>query len=167
MDEGIDMRTAFHLGGGVEFAFSDQFSVQTEFLYFAIGYKFTYESAGIMFTKEIPLITVNQTYKFDYISIPFMAKYYVAEGFSLQASPQIAFLLAANVETEIEGESETDDIKDNLESVDFGLGLGYKMESGLFADARYVLGLSNLAKDDDEGFSVKNGVIQISISYMF
>jgi len=169
MNDAIDMRTAFHLGGVVEFAFTDQFALQTELLYSAKGYKFSFVSSYIMITRSVPETTINQTYKFDYINIPIMAKYYVAEGFSLQAGPQFGFLIAANVETEIEGNTETDDFKDNIESFDFGLGfgLGYKMENGIFADARYVLGLSNLAKEAEGDFTVKNGIIQVSIGYMF
>ena len=66
----------------------------------------------------------NLTLKIDYLSILILAKYYIAEGFSLQASPQVGFLLADNLETEFDGETETDDFKDYVTSLDFWLGLG-------------------------------------------
>ncbi len=167
MNDAIEMRTAFHFGAVGEYAFSDQFSIQAELLYNAVGYK--YSDDYNMAQKQASIATVDQTFKIDYLSIPILAKYYVADGFSLQAGPQVGFLLAANVELELDGETETNDFKDNMESLDFGLGFGfgYKIETGLFADARYVLGLANLAKDEGEDFTVKNNVIQVSVGYMF
>jgi len=97
-----------------------------------------------------------------------MAKYYVADGFSLEAGPQIGLL----VSTTDEYEDEEDDIKDFLKSTDFGInfGLGYKLESGLNFTARYNIGLSdNLDADDFEtdGAEYKNSVIQFSVGYFF
>jgi hypothetical protein len=97
-----------------------------------------------------------------------MAKYYVTEGLSIEAGPQIGFLLSATDEYE----DEEDDIDEFLKSTDFGLnlGLGYKLDSGLFFNARYNLGLSdNLDADEFEtdGAEYKNSVIQISVGYFF
>ena len=62
-----------------------------------------------------------------------MAKYYVAEGFSLEAGPQIGFLMSAKMKAESGGDSEEIDVKDDLKSIDFGInfGAGYKLENGL------------------------------------
>ncbi len=153
MDDYADMRTAFHVGGIADVSISDKFSIQTELLYSSVGAKWSDDD------YENDLIT-------DYLTIPFLAKYYVAEGFSLQVGPQVGFLISAKVK----GDDEDDDIKDDLESIDFGLGFGaaYKLESGLFFDARYVLGLSNTWTTDIIGDeTAKNNVIQVSIGYMF
>ena len=110
-----------------------------------------------------------------------MAKFYVAEGFSLEAGPQIGFLLSSKLDYEGVGpgysESSTEDLKDFTKGIDFGLnfGLGYKMESGLNFGARYNLGLSNfwdLPSDIDPEFGIsdfknKNSVIQLSVGYFF
>jgi hypothetical protein len=95
-----------------------------------------------------------------------MAKYYVAEGFSIEAGPQVGFLMSAKAKAE----GEEEDLKDFVKGIDFGfnLGLGYKMESGLNFAARYNLGLSNI--NDGEGsddFKNQNSVMQVSVGYMF
>jgi len=102
-----------------------------------------------------------------------MAKYYVAEGFSIEAGPQVGFLMSANAEYEASGggesESDDEDVKDDFKGIDFGfgIGVGYKMDSGLNFAARYSLGLSNIAEDDEDDFSIQNNVMQISVGYMF
>lgn len=150
--EGADMRTAFHVGILSELMFGDKLAIQPEILYSSQGYKVEEE---IMGRKH------ELNYNYSYINIPVMAKYYVTEGLNLQAGPQIGFLMSAK-----ETESDTD-IKDSLKSIDFGvnLGLGYKLANGIFFDARYNLGLSNINDLGDN--KVHNGVIQISAGYSF
>ena len=150
--------TAFHIGAVAEFEISDQFSFQPELVYSIQGAAYETELLGTTFEgKEV----------LSYLNIPLMAKYYVAEGFSLQAGPQIGFLMSAKSEFG----DEDDDIKDDTKGVDFalGFGAGYKMDSGLFFDARYNLGLSDLVdeRDDDDDNRVKNSVISLSVGYSF
>ncbi len=95
-----------------------------------------------------------------------MAKYYVADGFSIEAGPQVGFLMSAKVKAE----GEEEDIKDSVKGIDFGanLGIGYKLESGLNFGARYNLGLSNLNDgEDSDDFKWNNSVIQVSVGYFF
>ena len=163
----LDGRTSFHVGGVVEIVISEKFSVQPELLYSAQGAKSTFEDS---FEKE------ETTIKLDYINIPIMAKYYVTEGFSVEAGPQIGFLISSEAEydyTDKEdpefNESGTEDLKDEIKSTDFGLnlGLGYKMDSGLNFGARYNLGLSDLWDVDNGGIKNQNSVIQVSVGFMF
>ena len=100
----------------------------------------------------------------NYINLPLMAKYEVADGFRLVAGPQIGFLMSAKF---TDGDNSTD-IKDGFKSVDFGLGLGaeYELESGLFFDARYNLGLTSL-DDSSANADVKNAVFQIGVGFVF
>ena len=140
----VDGRTSFHIGGVAEIVISDKFSFQPELLYSAQGAKDTYEDE---FEKE------ESTLMLGYINIPLMAKFYVADGFSLEAGPQVGFLLNAEAENDYTdkedpefNESTTVDVKEFASGIDFGvnLGLGYKLESGLNFGARYNLGLSNI-----------------------
>ena len=145
----FDSRTSFHLGILSEIEISEMFSFQPELLYSSQGIK------DDIFDEKI---------KLDYMNIPLMGKYYISEGISLEAGPQIGFLLSAK--SDIDGEEE--DIKDSLKGIDFGLnfGLGYKMNCGLSFGARYNIGLSNFNNEDGLG-SVKNSVFQISVGYFF
>jgi long-subunit fatty acid transport protein len=148
-------RTSFHLGAVAEIMVSDMFAVQPELIYSSQG-------------SDYDESEFSGTVKLDYLNIPVMAKYYVAEGFSVEAGPQVGFLLSAKDDY---GDGE-EDIKDFVKGTDFGvnLGLGYKMENGLNFGARYNLGLSDNLDVDDfeaEGAEYKNSVIQISVGYFF
>jgi|SRR5690606_13034398 len=170
--DGMDGRTSFHVGGVAEIKFSEKFSFQPELLYSSQGSKFeeSESAGGISYSYEEKL-------KLDYINIPLMAKYYVAEGFSLEAGPQVGFLVSANGEYEEvisgggmdESDSGDADVKEFYKGIDFGvnIGVGYKMESGLNFGARYNLGLSDI--NDVEGYDGKNqnNVIQVSVGFMF
>ncbi len=151
INDHVSMRTAFHVGGVADVSITDQFSIQPELIYSSVGAKSDIDGG------DFDIIT-------DYLSIPFLAKYNVANGFSLLAGPQAGFLLNAK----IKAEDEEEDFKDEMESIDFGLGFGlaYKLDAGLSFDARYVLGLSNAWADTGDD-TIKNNVIQFSIGYMF
>ena len=153
--EGSSGRTSFHVGGAVEIEVSDKFSIQPELVYSAQGMKFEQEG-------------VDLTMKLDYLNVPLMAKYYVAEGFSLEIGPQIGFNLSAKAKGEQGGVSATTDLEE-ISSIDFGanFGFGYKLDSGLNFGARYNLGLSNVIDSDNTNESSKNGVFQVSVGYNF
>jgi len=165
LTDDLDSRTSLHIGVMAEFEISDKFSFQPELLYSGQGAKYSESESGYSY---------ESTTKLDYLNIPLMAKYYVAEGFSLEAGPQVGFLLSAKDEWEDNFDGDTDsgsdDIKEDVSSIDFGLnfGVGYKLDSGLNFGARYNLGLSNLIDDTDElDFKWNNSVIQISVGYFF
>jgi len=154
----LDMRTSLHVGVVAEIVISETFSFQPELLYSAQGAKESIEN-------------VDLTFKVDYLNLPLMAKFYVGEGFSLEAGPQIGFLLSSKFEGEEDGNSMSVDMKDYLKGIDFGLnlGLGYKLESGLNFGARYNFGFSDL-NDSEEEFgtsSIKNSVIQAYVGFFF
>ena len=171
----LDGRTSFHVGVVAEIAISDKFSVQPELLYSSQG-----ATSEDSYTEEGFNVKEEVTVKLDYINLPIIAKYYVADGFSIEAGPQIGFLMNSELEIDLtasgegisEDFSETEDLKDYVKGIDVGLnfGLGYKMESGLNFSARYNLGLSD-GNDDPEFFesdsALKNNVIQISVGYFF
>lgn len=151
--EGAEMRTSFHLGLVGEIPMSDQFYFGPEVLYSSQGAEF---SDG----------EFDGALKLDYIQVPLMARYYIAEGFSIEAGPQIGFLISSEVE--IDGISvDADEI---MKGFDYGVnfGLGYKLTSGIFVQGRYNLGLANVFETEDmENEKVKNSVIQFSLGYMF
>lgn len=130
-----DGATGFYVGALVDLPVSGNFHVQPEVLYSAEGA----DDAGI-----------------DYIRIPIMAKYYVMEGLSLQAGPEVAFKVSAD-----------DGTDEATKSTDFGLGAGaaYELPMGLFFDVRYNLGLSDISEVD--GFEIKNTGFQVGAGFRF
>ena len=164
----LSTRTSLHAGAIAEIIISDEFSFQPELLYSSQGAKSDR-------SEILDDATFRYSYvKLEYINVPLMAKFYVVEGLSLQAGPQVGFLITADREFEktVNGETETgaEDIIDKIKGIDFGLnfGLGYQLASGIFLDARYNLGLSYI--NDFEGadeLKNQNQVIQVSVGYLF
>ncbi|PHK29512.1 hypothetical protein VF13_40135 [Nostoc linckia z16] len=143
--------TGFHVGALAELKVSEMFSVQPEVLFSMQGAKF--EFAG-----------QSADWKLNYINVPIMAKYYVIEGLSIEAGPQIGFLMSADAEGE--------DVKDAYKSIDFGIagGLAYDLEMGVFFQARYYAGISNIADIPDgsnSDYKETNNVFSVSVGYKF
>lgn len=171
-------RAGLHIGGLVELKLTDKFSIQPELLYSMQGVQdeYSYTEFGVTVKEETKT-------KLDYLTLPIMAKYYIVEGFSVEAGPQIGFLLNAENENEYsaggETETETVDVKDNFKSVDFGfnVGAGYELPMGLFFNARYNMGLSKIGEEYSETVGgttitveapdVRNSVFQLSVGYKF
>ncbi|WP_299436042.1 porin family protein [uncultured Aquimarina sp.] len=150
--DGTDARVRVHLGVVVEYPISSKFFLQGELLYSAQGYK-------------LDVADQEQKISLNYISLPIIAKIYVTESISLETGPQ--FGLLANVGNE--DIADDDPFFDSFNSFDisWGVGAGYKLESGLFFQLRYNLGLSNINDTSIIDVTNQNSVAQLSIGYLF
>lgn len=139
-----DMITRMHAAVTADIALSDSFSIQPEVMYSAEGAK---QAGG-----------GNGELKMNYLRIPLMVKFYVSEGFSIDAGPQVGFLVSAEDEA-------GNDLKDAYESTDFGFNIGstYLMDSGVNFSVRYNIGITDVV----DGSDAKNGVFQLSLGYVF
>lgn len=142
--KGIEGVTSFNFGVLSEIPISDKFSFQPELMYSGQGYSFNHNTIAL-----------------SYLNIPLMGKYYLTKGFSVEAGPQIGFLLAAK--------NEKTNVKDSFNTFDFGVnfGLGYKLDNGLNFGVRYNLGLTDINNVDNSSIKNKNGVFQVSVGYFF
>lgn len=169
--EDADGRTGFHLGAIVEIPVSEKFSIQPEVMYSQQGLQ-SEDNNGNSRSENI--------LKLDYINVPVLAKYYITEGFSVEAGPQFGFLTKAESEFEssetiggVTVESEgTLDIEDEIAGFDMGaaIGAGYELNSGLFFQARYIIGLSNVDDSDEGGLfedDLTNSNLQLSVGFKF
>lgn len=159
--DNTEMKTGFHVGAVTEIKFNEKFSIQPEVVYSAQGAKNT---------ATVPVLgEVKSTWNNDYINIPIMAKYYIVDGFSVEAGPQVGFLVKSEAKIENGNSSVKDDTKDDFKSTDFGLGFGlaYDLPVGMFVNARYNLGLSDIRNNTSSGDAIKNNVIQVGIGYKF
>lgn len=147
-----DFRTGFHAGLLEHVHINKTFAIQPELLYSSQG-------------DESTLIGVNTAIKrrLNYISLPIIVQYMFDNGFRLEAGPQIGFLIKA----ESKFGAGSANIKDGIESTDFGLaaGIGYLGKSGLGIDGRYVFGLSNIDKSNT--VTSHSNVAQFGLFYMF
>ncbi len=141
----IGWTTDFNLGVMAEIKISEKFSFQPELIYSGQGFGSSDSAEG--------------TIALNYLNVPLIGKYYVTEKLSLEAGPQIGFLISTK--------GGTQDYEDLIKATDFGvnLGLGYKLDNGLNFGLRYNLGLSNIS--DVSGTTNRNGVLQLSVGYFF
>ena len=123
---------------------------------------------------------VKQT--LNYVNVPIALKYEIFDGFTLQAGPQVGFLVSANAKVEgtttVEGfgsesiDTEVDN-KDDFKSIDFSAfgGVGYELPMGLFFQARYTAGISSVLEDseelDDVDAQTTNTVLSLSVGFKF
>jgi opacity protein-like surface antigen len=137
--EGI---TSYHAGLVAELKLLEKFSIQPELLYSTQGA--TYKNAISEFKNEM-----------GYIAIPVMAKIYMTKSLSLELGPQASFLVSNKKEFDAA----------DPKTFDFSLnaGLGLKVVGGLFVQARYGIGLTEISEQAD----FKNSVFQLSAGYMF
>jgi opacity protein-like surface antigen len=146
-----DSKVGFQVGAFGEFKISEKFAIQPELLFSNLGAKET-------------VIGIKRTYNFNYIVVPVMAKYYVANKFALEAGPQIGFLTSAKLKVD----GQTRDIKELFNSTDFGLniGAGYDVAEKINIGLRYTIGLSNIEKDSGDSKS-GNGNFALAVGYKF
>jgi len=163
------MKVGFHIGGFMEYKVSEKFVLQPELLFSTQGAKYKDDQVGEGFS-----VAGETNIKLSYLNLPIMAKYYVTNKFSFEAGPQIGVLLSAKNEYGYTGtiqgvpvsESGEIDIKDDLNSIDFGInfGAGYDFNDKISVGLRYNLGLSEIS---EYYYFDKNSVFQLSLGYKF
>lgn len=137
--DGFNGLTSYHVGAILELNVFENFSVQPELLYSSQGAK----SDGF------------DDVKLDYVTVPVLAKFYlVTDKLSLEAGPQFSFLVNDNLDNTVE-----------TKDFDFAVagGLGFDFTKNIFAQARYVVGLTDTTKDAE----IKNSIIQLSLGFKF
>ncbi len=150
-----DPKIGFHFGLTNDFKLTDNLTFRPGLLYSAKGGKLSLDFLGQ--TEEIEA-------SYNYLDIPLSFIYNFTKedsGFFAEAGPYVGFLLSAK--------SEDEDIKDEFNSLDFGLniGLGYDL-GNIVVGANYGFGLANIAKTEDgDDATAKNKNISIYAMYQF
>lgn len=121
--------SGFYIGGFADVTISEKFHVQPELLYVSVS-------------------DANQ------IQLPILAKYAIADKFSLLAGPQLGFLM---------------DAEDGMKSFNYGIDLGaaYDINDQFMVEARYDLGLANLMEGGDSDNSFKLSGFYVGVGYKF
>lgn len=148
-----DSRTSFYLGLLAEAPLSDHVSLQPEVYYSAQGFDITDEPD-----------TPGAQFQVDYIQVPVLLKFYIADGLNIQAGPQFGFKVNEEIDfdpTEDGGDFDTDSI--NGFDLQGAAGLEYKFPSGFFIQGRYSYGFSEMIEDVD----LHNSVWSAGLGFMF
>ena len=152
-------KVGFHVGLYAEWAIAEKFSIQPEVLYSAQG-------------AEGKEDGVDLKMNLDYINIPVMFKYKATDKLSIEAGPQVGFLINSKFKAEsIEGDASMD-AKDAFKKIDFsiGLGAGYDITEKFNVGVRYMAGVSNILESKFWGtddYKAHNNVFSLSVGYRF
>ena len=154
--EGAD--GAFALTAGVEgmYMVNEKFGA-------ALGLNYTgYNTSQEVYTSLDGDKKEDDIYSNYYFNIPVMANYYVAPGFALKAGVALNILSTAK----IDGKDNlyNTKVKDGYKSTFFSIPVGASYEINDFVfDARYNIGISKVAKDDDGSFNA----LTFTVGYKF
>ncbi|MGY3794786.1 porin family protein [uncultured Aquimarina sp.] len=148
----VSGRVRIHLGAVVEYPISSKFYIQGELLYSAQGYKT--DVAG-----------VEQTISLNYISLPIISKFYITDNISLETGPQFSLLTTIGNDDVADNDPFFDSFRDL--DISWAFGAGYKLESGLFFQLRYNLGLTNINDPGIIDVTNRNSIAQLSVGYLF
>ena len=177
-DINTTLKAGFHFGGFIEYGFNDRLFVEGGIDYAFQGAKVksgetmtvnlsTYDVSN---EKENPNGTSIRTQQ---LNIPLWVKYDIA-GFRPKVGVNLGFLTKAELKGKNEdGNSETLSLNPN-KTFDFGLGVGaeYNLPFGLFFDATFNLGLTDVSTKEKTteqfpALEMRNRVIQIGVGYKF
>jgi hypothetical protein len=171
--DNLKMHPGFHIGATAEFPFSEMMSFETGLLLTTKGYKYNESEADYEYSEKASAY---------YLDIPITAKASFNVG-----GPKIYGLLGPYVGIGLTGKyksegnyygqtfSETEDIKwgsdpdvDHLKRLDFGLLGGVGAEISSFkVELTYGLGLANISSYTEDGTTLKNRVLSLSVGYIF
>jgi opacity protein-like surface antigen len=124
---GTESLTGFFIGGFAEFGIADKFMLQP-----GLNYHTASKSLA------------GETLKANFLSIPVLVKYEIAESFNLMAGPSLFYSL------------ESDD--EDKTRFNFDLGASYDFTENFFVEPRYSAGLTG---------DIKIGHILIGVGYKF
>lgn len=166
-------KIGFNAGAFVNIPIASQFSIQPELLYTQYGAKADFRQ-DVLTSNGIEEQRFSSATHLDYIALPVMFQYNATPGFYLEAGPEFGLSVSAKnkVKNETTGETlaESDNYKDDINgfNVGIGLGAGYYFTPQFGITARYVAGLTDIAKDRPNGSdAVRNNTFQVGLAYKF
>lgn len=158
-------KIGFNAGVFAHIPVAESFSIQPEVLYSQYGDKYDQVVLGNRYSRARHL---------DYIAVPVMFQYNLVPNFYLEAGPEFGFLVSAKNkfknETDNNVITESGNYKDSLNgfNVGIGLGAGYYFTDNIGITARYVAGVTDIAKDRPANSdAIRNNVFQVGLAYKF
>jgi hypothetical protein len=140
-------KAGFHFGVSYQIPVSNGITIQTEA---------TYSGEGATY-KDVS----DDKDHINFLNLAALFRYNFNGGFNLATGPQYGFVLSAKEKYD----GNTDDFKDQLKTGNFcwAFAAGYDLPMGFGVYARYNLGLSTIASD--QNFDVKQSTFQFGVRY--
>ena len=144
----FDTRTSVNFGLNADFKGSDKFNLRSGLLYNGFGGK-----------------QDGEVLKLDYLIVPVLARFQIADDFYGFAGPQFGLLLSAKSKYD----GETEDLKEAFKSSNISalFGAEYKFLDKFSLGASYNAGLTNIAKDTDGDGKLTSNGFSVNLSIYF
>ena len=154
----LDMNYGYHFGGFAEIPMARTLNLESGIYLSRKGFRAEEELLGM----ELDVINTS-----TYLDLPVLAKYAITKNYSINAGPQLSYLLDNKVTVKAAGEKESDKSVQGFNRFDLGLvaGMGYQFNNGLLFSANYDFGLTSL--DDETNMKAFNRVVKASVGYRF
>lgn len=175
-------KIGFNAGVFANIPLASSFSIQPEVLYSQYGAKVKSVDESTVLGTTTRNVESYSTH-LDYIAVPVMFQYNFVPNFYVEAGPEFGFMVGAKNKgdrtttvtnssgTSTSTSSYSEDInKDNLNTFNFGIGLGagYYFTDNIGIIARYVAGLTDVAKDRPNGSdAIRNNTFQVGLAFKF
>ena len=176
----------FHLGGSMNYRFTDQIGLQIEMMYSQQGARFDLVEI-VYFNQDVYLVEYELKRRMNYLNFPFMLNYQTLSGLNFEGGFGLGFLLSSKdaykTETNIAElffnnpqlnefigirDQDSKEVHYSAELY-FALGVGYQLPSGLNFGMRWMTGIGNsLDESSDlyiEGEMLVNKLLQFSIGF--
>ena len=145
----------FTAGASVHYRFrKSKFAIQPEINYADLGGAFHYE--------DIEGFSYDLTFRYNYLSISPVVKFYLVHGINISFGPQLNLIIDQSKLKYISNQPELGpdlQIQQSLQEVlkgnsiaSFAFGAGYDMPFGLNINVRYILGISDSVETLANGF---------------
>ncbi|MGS0747092.1 porin family protein [Halpernia sp. GG3] len=166
-------KIGFNAGVFVNASLGSQFSIQPELIYTQYGSKSNYNQ-NVLTTNGVESQRFSSATHLDYIALPVMFQYNATPNFYLEAGPEFGLNVSAKDKVKNETTNntvgESNNYSDNINKFNLGIGLGagYYFTPMFGLTARYVAGVTDIAKNRPSGSSsVRNNVFQVGLAYKF
>jgi len=108
-------------------------------------------SEGFNIRPEVNFVSIKDL---DQIQVPLLVDFSLSDDFEVLVGPSFGFLL---------------NTEEGMKSMNFGanLGLSYTIVENFLVEARYNLGISNLAEDNEFDASLRLSGFQVGIGFQF
>ena len=122
-------------------------------------------SVGVLYSQEGYKTDDDFKVKANYINVPVLANFYVANGLAVKAGVQFGFKADAKYEYKGVSAADSKTTLPEVKSVNYSIPVGISYEfSNICLDARYNIGVSDIFNTSD---SAKGQVFQLTLGYKF
>ncbi|MGV3588729.1 MAG: porin family protein [Adhaeribacter sp.] len=165
-----EMRSGFHAGAFLSVPVTSFLTLEPGAYYSQKGIRLT----GQLSSQTLDFLDVRATLtnRAEYVDVPLLAKFFVADGFHIYGGPQMSFLVSNKINVRagafgINVLNTNINFDNQIRKTDVGLvgGIGYRFANGVNLSGGYDYGLNTVDKGGN--LNTYNRVIKVSMGFEF